>query len=276
MSNKLFPTKSDNVGKVVSNTSKCVILAGGKGTRLAEETRFLPKPMLEIGGKPVLWHIMKIFYTYGVKEFIICLGYKGFCIKEYFSNYFLHQSDIRFDFKNGTHEVLRDVSEDWQVTLIDTGSETMTGGRLKRVAEYIGDEDFYFTYGDGVGDIDISKLTELHKQEGRLATVTATSPPSRFGDMICDENKVISFKEKSRDQAIWINGGFFLMSPKVIDLISDDDTIWEDIPMRKLVSMEQLSVYRHSGFWQPMDTLAEKNLLNHLWDTNEAPWNLWS
>ncbi len=256
---------------------KAVILAGGLGTRLSEETTIKPKPMVEIGGMPILWHIMKIYSYYGINDFIICLGYKGYLIKEYFANYFLHMSDVTFCMKNNQMKVHHEKAEPWQVTLIDTGSESMTGGRLKRVKDYIKDEEaFCFTYGDGVADIDINALVDLHKKEGRLSTVTAVQTAGRFGVLDFSENKVNSFKEKPKGDGSWINGGFFVLSPKVIDFIKDDKTVWEQQPMQQLAEDDQMSCYFHEGFWQPMDTLREMQMLEKLWQTGEAPWKVWN
>lgn len=254
---------------------KAVILAGGLGTRLSEETNLRPKPMVEIGGKPILWHIMKIYSAHGIHDFIICLGYKGYMIKEYFANYFLHTSDVTFDMKHNKMHVHQNTAEPWTVTLVDTGEQTMTGGRLKRVKEYLGNEDFCFTYGDGVSDVDISAVVKLHKQQQRLATVTATQPPGRFGAIEFEGNHVKAFKEKPKGDGSWINGGFFVLSPKVIDYIADDSTIWEQEPMHNLATDNQMSAYFHEGFWQPMDTLREKHLLEDLWQSDKAPWKVW-
>ncbi|MDO8954831.1 MAG: glucose-1-phosphate cytidylyltransferase [Gammaproteobacteria bacterium] len=254
---------------------KAVILAGGLGTRLSEETTIKPKPMVEIGGKPILWHIMKTYSHYGINDFIICLGYKGYIIKEYFANYFLHMSDVSFDMKNNKMEIHQNTSEPWRVTLVDTGDETMTGGRLKRVARFLDDEDFCMTYGDGVADVDIDALIKLHQKEGRIATVTATQPPGRFGAIEHTDNKVLSFKEKPRGDGAWINGGYFVLSPKAMDYINDDTTLWEQEPMHNLALDGQMSVYFHNGFWQPMDTLREKHHLEELWQSGKAPWKLW-
>lgn len=255
---------------------KVVILAGGLGTRLSEETDVRPKPMVEIGGRPIIWHIMKIYHAYGFKEFIICLGYKGYLIKEYFSNYRLHMSDVSIDTTFGKLEVLEDYSENWQVTLVETGAETMTGGRLRRVKKYLGDEDFFFTYGDGLSNIDIPSLLAHHKASGRLATVTAVQPPGRFGLLEIEEDRVIDIVEKPRGDGVWINGGFFILNPKVIDYIQGDHTIWEQEPLRSLASEGQLTAYQHKGFWQPMDTLREKYHLEKLWKDGTAPWKVWS
>lgn len=254
---------------------KAVILAGGLGTRLSEETSVRPKPMVEIGGKPILWHIMKIYSHYGINDFIICLGYKGYVIKEYFANYFLHMSDVTFDMAHNKMEVHQKYAEPWRVTLVDTGDETLTGGRLKRVASHIGEEDFCFTYGDGVADVNIADVIKLHKQEGRLATVTATQPPGRFGALEFEGNKILSFKEKPKGDGSWINGGFFVLSPKVIDYLEGDETTWEQEPMKELVQEGNMSIYFHNGFWQPMDTLREKLLLEDLWQSGKAPWKVW-
>ncbi len=254
---------------------KAVILAGGLGTRISEETALRPKPMVEIGGRPILWHIMKIYSHYGINDFIICLGYKGYVIKEYFANYFLHMSDVTFDMQQNKMEVHQKHAEPWRVTLVDTGDETMTGGRLKRVKPYLDQEDFCFTYGDGVADVNLYELIALHKKEGCLATVTATQPPGRFGAIEFSENKVLSFKEKPRGDGAWINGGFFVLSPKVLDYIEGDQTTWEQEPMHALAENGNMSVYFHHGFWQPMDTLREKHLLENLWQSGQAPWKTW-
>ena len=255
---------------------KAVILAGGLGTRISEETHLKPKPMIEIGGRPILWHILKMYSAHGVNEFIICCGYKGYIIKEYFANYFLHMSDVTFNMENNDMIVHHNKSEPWKITLIDTGEETMTGGRLKRVADHLKGEDmFCFTYGDGVGDINISESIEFHKQQGTLATLTATQPPGRFGALDFDNNLIKSFEEKPQGDGSYINGGFFVLSPKVIDLIEDDSTIWERGPLENLASTGQLSAYKHDGFWQPMDTLRDKNLLEELWQSGKAPWRMW-
>ncbi|ASU40578.1 glucose-1-phosphate cytidylyltransferase [Herbaspirillum sp. meg3] len=254
---------------------KAVILAGGLGTRLSEETQVKPKPMVEIGGRPILWHIMKNYSSHGVHEFVICLGYKGYLIKEYFANYFLHMSDVTFDMANNQMQVHQASAEPWKVTLVDTGDNTMTGGRLKRVASYLGDEDFCFTYGDGVSDVDISKLIQFHCEHGRLATVTAVQPLGRFGSLEIDDEIITGFKEKPRGEGGWINGGFFVLSPKVIDYISDDSISWERQPMERLAVEGQLSAFKHDGFWQPMDTLREKILLEELWTSGKASWKTW-
>lgn len=255
---------------------KAVLLAGGLGTRLSEETSTRPKPMVEIGGMPMLWHIMKIYSAYGINDFVICLGYKGYIIKEYFANYFRHMSDLTFDMKNNEVKIHRNFAEPWSITLVDTGAETMTGGRLKRVEPFVKDEEaFCFTYGDGLADIDISKSIALHEKENRLATVTGVQPPGRFGAIKFTDNKVDLFQEKPKGDGSWINGGFFVLSPKVIEYIKDDATIWEGEPMHQLAVDNQMSVYFHEGFWQPMDTLREKHYLQSLWDSGKAPWKLW-
>jgi len=254
---------------------KAVILAGGLGTRISEESYLKPKPMIEIGGRPILWHIMKTYSAYGINDFIICCGYKGYVIKEYFANYFLHMSDVTFDMQENTMEVHRKKAEPWKVTLIDTGEETMTGGRLKRVAQYLGDEDFCFTYGDGVSNIDIAALIEFHREKGSFATLTAVQPPGRFGALMMDEGEVKSFEEKPQGDGAWINGGYFVLSPKVLEYIGGDASVWEQDPLKTLVANNQLSAYHHHGFWQPMDTLRDKNHLEELWQSSKAPWKVW-
>ena len=255
---------------------KAVILAGGLGTRLSEETHLKPKPMVEIGGKPILWHIMKIYSAHGINDFIICCGYKGYVIKEYFANYFLHQSDVTFNFENNSFEVLRKGAEKWTVTLADTGDHSMTGGRLARVSEYLKDEDaFCFTYGDGVSDVNISDLVSFHRSHGKDATLTATYPPGRFGALDIKDNVIRRFEEKPQGDGFMINGGFFVLSPKVFARISGDDCIWEQEPLKGLARDDNLMAYKHKGFWQPMDTLRDLNYLRQLWDKNEAPWKLW-
>jgi glucose-1-phosphate cytidylyltransferase len=254
---------------------KAVILAGGFGTRISEETHLRPKPMIEIGGKPILWHIMKVYSSYGILDFIICLGYKGYMIKEYFANYFLHTSDVTFDIANNEMSVHQRHAEPWRVTLVDTGENTMTGGRLKRVQSYLDDEDFCFTYGDGVSNVDIGKLIDFHKQEATLATLTATYPPGRFGALNLEKNRITRFKEKPEGDNELINGGFFVLSPKVMDYIEGDDTVWERDPMEKLAQDGELSAFIHKGFWQPMDTLRDKIYLEQLWNTGQAPWKIW-
>jgi len=254
---------------------RAVILAGGLGTRISEESHLKPKPMIEIGGKPILWHIMKIYSSYGINEFIVCLGYRGYVIKEYFANYFLHMSDVTFDMSENRMEVHQASAEPWRVTLVDTGDNTMTGGRLKRVAKYLGDEDFCFTYGDGVSDVDIGALVAHHRAQGRQATLTAVQPPGRYGALALDGDRVERFEEKPRGDSAWINGGFFVLSPKVIDLIDGDATHWERDPLERLTGAGELAAYRHLGFWQPMDTLRDKTLLEQLWASGDAPWKRW-
>jgi glucose-1-phosphate cytidylyltransferase len=254
---------------------KVVLLAGGLGTRISEESHLKPKPMIEIGGRPILWHIMKIYSKYGLNDFVICCGYKSYVIKEYFANYFLHLSDVTFDLKNNKMEVHHNDSEPWKVTLVDTGEDTMTGGRIKRVAKYIGDEDFCLTYGDGVADINIAELLKFHKTHGGLATLTAAQPPGRFGALSIENTMIKTFKEKPVGDSNWINGGFFVLSPKVIDLIKDDSTVWEKEPLEKLAQSQQLHAFHHSGFWQPMDTLRDKTQLEQLWSSGKAPWKIW-
>ncbi len=254
---------------------KVVILAGGVGSRISEESHLKPKPMIEIGGKPILWHIMKIYSHFGLNDFVICCGYKGYVIKEYFANYFLHMSDVTFDMSNNEMKIHHSHSEPWKVTLIDTGENTMTGGRLKRIREYVGNEDFCLTYGDGVADVNISELIEFHKKHKGLATLTSTQPPGRFGALSFDGTKVKSFKEKMQGDGNWINGGFFVLNPSVIELIKDDQTIWEREPMEALANKGQLHAFNHSGFWQPMDTLRDKNFLEDLWYKGKAPWRVW-
>jgi glucose-1-phosphate cytidylyltransferase len=254
---------------------KAVILAGGVGSRLTEETIARPKPMVEIGGMPILWHIMKIYLAHGIKDFVICLGYRGYMIKEYFANYFLHMSDVTFDMANNKMDIHQASAEPWRVTLVDTGETTNTGGRLRRVQPYLGEEDFCFTYGDGVGDVDIAKLVAFHQSEGRLATVTAMQPPGRFGALRVEGNRVVNFAEKPQGDGGWVNGGFFVLSPKVLGYIAGDKTAWEGAPMERLSSERQVSAYLHHGFWQPMDTLREKNQLEALWAGGRAPWKVW-
>jgi glucose-1-phosphate cytidylyltransferase len=255
---------------------KAIILAGGRGTRISEETHLKPKPMVEIGGKPILWHIMKMYSAHGVKDFIICCGYKGYLIKEYFSNYFLHMSDVTFDMSSNTMEVHQQYVEPWKVTLVDTGEETSTGGRLKRVAKYVSQEEaFCFTYGDGVSDVHIGNAIRAHKQHGRWATVTAVRPPGRYGALQIVGERVTGFAEKPRGDGGFINGGFFVLSPKCIELIDDDTTSWENEPLSRLAGMDQLVAFSHEGFWQPMDTLRERNVLEDLWASGNAPWKVW-
>ncbi|QQK72849.1 glucose-1-phosphate cytidylyltransferase [Pectobacterium versatile] len=255
---------------------KAVILAGGLGTRLSEETVTKPKPMVEIGGKPILWHIMKMYSYHGINEFIICCGYKGYVIKEYFANYFLHMSDITFNMKDNEMTVLQKRAEPWKVTLVDTGDHSMTGGRLRRVSEYIKDDEcFCFTYGDGVCGVDIQDTIAFHKRHGKLATLTATLPPGRFGALELSNRQVQSFKEKPKGDGALINGGFFVLSPKVLDLIDGDSSVWEQSPLMTLAAQGELMAYEYTGFWQPMDTLRDKMLLDELWQNGEAPWKKW-
>ncbi len=256
---------------------KAVILAGGLGTRISEETSVRPKPMVEIGGKPILWHIMKIYSTHGINDFIICCGYKGYVIKEYFANYFLHMSDVTFDMRFNQMNVHAGNAEPWRVTLVDTGENTMTGGRLKRVREHVGNETFCFTYGDGVSNVNITKLINFHQEQKNFATLTAVQPPGRFGAIILghEQTKISSFREKPEGDGAWINGGYFVLEPDVINLIADDTTVWEQQPLEKLAEMEQLCAYKHEGFWQPMDTLRDKNYLEELWNNGKAPWKVW-
>lgn len=255
---------------------KAVILAGGLGTRISEETHLKPKPMIEIGGKPMLWHIMKLYSAYDVNEFIICCGYKGYLVKEYFANYFLHMSDVTFDMTENKMEVHQQHADPWKVTLVDTGENTMTGGRLKRVAEYIKNEKvFCFTYGDGLANVDISASIDFHNSHGKLATVTAVQPPGRFGALTITDHTVRGFTEKPKGDGGLINGGFFLLSPKCIDLIENDTTSWELDPLELLAQNGELKAYEHSGFWQPMDTLREKNMLEDMWSSGKAPWKIW-
>lgn len=256
---------------------KAVILAGGLGTRISEETHLKPKPMIEIGGKPILWHIMKLYSAHGVHDFVICCGYKGYLIKEYFANYFLHMSDVTFDMEHNRMEVHQRKAEPWRVTLVDTGEDTMTGGRLKRVADYVrGEEAFCFTYGDGVADIDITREVAFHRQHGKWATVAAVQPPGRYGALQMAGERVAGFSEKPRGDGGLINGGFFVLSPKCLDLIEGDQASWEGEPLTRLAELGQLMAFSHQGFWQPMDTLRDKNLLESLWDSGKAPWKAWS
>jgi glucose-1-phosphate cytidylyltransferase len=254
---------------------KAVILAGGLGTRLSEETVVRPKPMVEIGGKPILWHIMKIYSSYGVNDFVVCLGYKGYVVKEYFANYFLHTSDVTFDLANNRLETHRHSSEPWRVTLVDTGEATQTGGRLKRVRPFLGDDDFCLTYGDGVADVDVAKLIDAHRSFGTLATITAVQPPGRWGVLTLSESRVVGFREKAGGDEGWVNGGFFVLSPRVLDYVKDDETVWEGAPLERLAQERQLSVYFHRGFWQPMDHLRDKQHLESLWVSGSAPWKTW-
>jgi glucose-1-phosphate cytidylyltransferase len=254
---------------------KAVILAGGLGTRLSEETATRPKPMVEIGGKPILWHIMKLYSAHGIHDFVVCLGYKGYLIKEYFANYFLHMSDVTIDMSTNRMEVHQKSVEPWRVTLVDTGEQTMTGGRIKRVAAYLGNEEFCCTYGDGVGDIDVTRLIAHHRAHGRLATLTATQPPGRFGALDLREDHVASFVEKPHGDGAWINGGYFVLAPKVLDYIEGDHTVWEREPMERLARDGQMKAFFHRGFWQPMDTLRDKTQLETLWNSGKAPWKVW-
>ena len=255
---------------------KVVILAGGLGTRISEESALKPKPMIEIGGMPILWHIMKIYSHYGINEFIICCGYKGYVIKEYFANYFLHMSDVTFDMRANSMEVHHQFAEPWKVTLVDTGEDTMTGGRLKRVGNYLKDEElFCFTYGDGVSNINIASLIQFHKEQNVKASLAAVYPPGRFGALDIDDKKVVTFKEKPKGDGGLINGGFFVLSPSVLSLLKDDSTVWEQEPLEELAKSGQMAAYRHEGFWQPMDTLRDKNYLESLWSSGEAPWKCW-
>ena len=256
---------------------KAVILAGGLGTRISEETHLKPKPMIEIGGKPILWHIMKLYSAHDVHDFVICCGYKGYIIKEYFANYFLHMSDVTFDMEHNQMEVHQRNAEPWRVTLVDTGDETLTGGRLKRIAEYVADEqEFCFTYGDGVADVDVASQIAFHRHHGRLATVTAVQPPGRYGALQMDGKQVAGFMEKPRGDGGLINGGFFVLSPACLDLIDGDRTSWEGAPLTRLAAEGELMAYTHEGFWQPMDTLRDKTHLEELWDSGDAPWKVWS
>lgn len=255
---------------------KAVILAGGLGTRLSEETVVKPKPMVEVGGKPILWHILKMYSAHGINDFVICCGYKGYVIKEYFANYFLHMSDVTFNMRENRMEVHHKRAEPWNVTLVDTGDASMTGGRLKRVAEYVkNDEAFLFTYGDGVSDVNIRDTIDFHLSHGKLATLTATFPPGRFGALDIQNKQIRSFKEKPKGDGAMINGGFFVLNPKVIDLISSDASIWEQEPLMTLAEQGELMAYEHAGFWQPMDTLRDKHYLEGLWESGKAPWKVW-
>ena len=254
---------------------KAVILAGGLGTRISEESALKPKPMIEIGNKPILWHILKIYSHYDINDFIICCGYKGYIIKEYFANYFLHTSDVTFDMKDNSMEIHNKYTEPWKITLVDTGENTMTGGRLKRVSEFLNNETFCFTYGDGVADINITELIEFHRKNKREATLTAVQPPGRFGSIEFERGKVLSFKEKPQGDGNMINGGFFVLEPSVLDLIDGDDCTWEDIPLKTLAEKNQLSAFFHKGFWQPMDMLKDKKFLEGLWNKPNPPWKCW-
>jgi len=259
----------------IRRTMKAVILAGGLGSRISEETHLKPKPMVEIGGKPILWHILKIYSHHGINDFIVCCGYKGYVIKEYFANYFLHSSDVTFDMSDNSMLVHSRKAEPWKVTLVDTGEATMTGGRLARVRDYLEDESFCFTYGDGVADVDISKLIAFHRSEARQATLTAVRPPGRFGSLAFERGRVLAFEEKPQGDGSWMNGGFFVLEPAVLDLIDGDQCTWEQRPLQTLAENNQLSAYHHQGFWQPMDTLRDKNLLEDLWQSGRAPWKVW-
>jgi len=254
---------------------KAVILAGGLGTRISEESHLKPKPMIEIGGRPILWHIMKLYAHHGINDFIICLGYKGYMIKEYFANYFLHNADVTFDMSVNQMHVHEHYADPWKVTLVDTGESTMTGGRLKRIRHYLDAEDFCLTYGDGVGDVDITGVIAFHRQHGRLATVTAAQPPGRYGALKIAGDRVLSFKEKPVGDGGWINAGYFVLSPAVIDYISNDATVWEQDPIEALAQEDKLRAHFHRGFWQPMDTLRDRNLLEGLWSAAKAPWKVW-
>jgi len=254
---------------------KAVILAGGLGTRISEETHLKPKPMIEIGGKPILWHIMKTYSAHGINDFIICLGYKGYLIKEYFANYYLHQSDVTFDMQNNSMQVHQNTAEPWKVTLVDTGELTQTGGRLKRIAAYLDDNDFCFTYGDGVSDVNLGALIAFHKQQSTLATVTAVQPPGRFGSLDVSGDKIKAFEEKPQGDGFWVNGGYFVLSPNVLDYIEGDTSVWEAEPLQRLAVEGELSAYQHHQFWQPMDTLRDQNFLQELWAGDKAPWKVW-
>lgn len=255
---------------------KAIILAGGLGTRISEETHLKPKPMIEIGGRPILWHLMKLYSAHGIDEFIICCGYKGYVIKEYFANYFLHMSDVTFDMRENRMEVHQRYADPWRVTLVDTGENTLTGGRLKRVAEYLRDEEaFCFTYGDGLSNVDVAELLRFHKAHGKKATVTAVQPPGRYGALQLDGHQVSGFTEKPRGEGGLINGGFFVLSPSVLEYIAGDETPWESVPLERLAEDGELMAFEHRGFWQPMDTLREKNQLEELWVSGRAPWKVW-
>lgn len=254
---------------------KAVILAGGLGTRISEETHLRPKPMIEIGGKPILWHIMKIYSSYGINEFIVCSGYKGYIIKEYFQNYFLHNSDVTFTIHHNQVDIIKNFSEEWKVTVIDTGENTNTGGRLKRIKYLVKNEPFCMTYGDGVSNMNISKLIEFHNTQKSLVTLTAVQPPARFGALQMEGDKVTAFKEKPPGDGAWINGGFMIIDPKSLNYIQDDTTSWEENPLKKLAEDNKLSAYKHNGFWQPMDTLRDKHQLEEMWNSGKAPWKIW-
>ena len=254
---------------------KTVILAGGFGTRLSEETSVLPKPMVEIGGRPILWHIMKMYSSYGYNDFVICLGYKGYIIKEFFMNYFLLHSDLHIDLEKNSMEVLNNMVEPWKITLLDTGQETMTGGRIKRIKEYVGDETFFLTYGDGLSDVDFSDLLTFHKSQKVAATLTAVQPPGRYGAFTLESEKISSFREKPRGDSAWINGGFFVLEPEIFNYIESDSTVWEREPMERLAHDGKLAAYKHEKFWQSMDSLRDKNVLEEIWDSGNAPWKKW-
>jgi glucose-1-phosphate cytidylyltransferase len=254
---------------------KAVILAGGLGTRISEETHLKPKPMIEIGGMPLLWHIMKTYSFHGIHDFVICCGYKGYVIKEYFANYFLHMSDVTFDMKENTMDVHKKSAEPWKVTLVDTGLDTMTGGRLKRVKKYVENETFCFTYGDGLSDLSIKDLIDHHNKQKTLSTVTAVQPPGRFGALNIEKNKIISFEEKPSGDGSWINGGYFVLEPGIFDYVENDQTVWERQPLETLAKDSQLSVHKHKGYWNAVDTLRDKNHMQDLWDNKQAPWKVW-
>jgi len=260
---------------IQTSTMKCVILAGGLGTRLSEETGLRPKPMVEIGGKPILWHVMKIYSSHGIRDFVICAGYKGYVIKEYFANYFLHMSDVTFDMEKNSMEVHQKNAEPWKVTIIDTGDNTMTGGRLQKVSKYVGNKTFCMTYGDGIGNVDITTSIAAHRAAGKKATVTAVQPPGRFGALQMENDAVTGFMEKPEGDGGWINGGFFVLEPSVFSEIGGEQTVWEQEPLQNLASAGELQAYRHHGFWQPMDTLRDKQLLEELWQAGKAPWKTW-
>ena len=254
---------------------KAVILAGGLGTRISEETHLKPKPMVEVGGRPILWHILKIYSQHGINDFIICCGYKGYVIKEYFANYFLHSSDVTFDMSTNQMEVHQQNAEPWKVTLVDTGESTLTGGRLRRVASYLDGGSFCFTYGDGVADVDLTALIEFHRTEARWATLTAVQPPGRFGSLAFERGRVLGFEEKPQGDGSWINGGFFVLEPEVLDTINCDESVWERDCLPAIASADQLNAFQHHGFWQPMDTLRDRQLLEELWKDDRAPWKTW-
>jgi glucose-1-phosphate cytidylyltransferase len=254
---------------------KAVILAGGLGTRISEETHLKPKPMVEVGGRPILWHILKIYSQHGINEFVVCCGYKGYVIKEYFANYFLHSSDVTFDMATNAMEVHQRNAEPWKVTLVDTGESTLTGGRLRRVARYLDDGPFCFTYGDGVADVDVTALIDFHRREGRWATLTAVQPPGRFGSLAFERGRVLAFEEKPQGDGAWINGGFFVLEPEVLSTIAGDDSVWERDCLPTIAAAGQLNAYQHHGFWQPMDTLRDRQLLEELWQADRAPWKTW-